>query len=44
MELRYISVPLLIAAARGDPWQVDASSQSGCAAMFCGTTFLAPNR
>ncbi|QUR67920.1 alpha/beta hydrolase [Mycobacterium spongiae] len=29
MELRYISVPLLIAEAGGDPWQVNASLQRG---------------
>jgi pimeloyl-ACP methyl ester carboxylesterase len=29
VQLRYISVPLLVAHAGGDPWQINASLQSG---------------
>ncbi|BCO38079.1 alpha/beta hydrolase [Mycobacterium heckeshornense] len=34
MQLRYISVPQLVAEAGGDPWEVNASLQSGCPAVI----------
>ena len=34
MELRYISVPFLVAEAGGDPWAIDASVQAGCPAQI----------
>jgi len=36
VHLRYISVPLLVAHAGGDPWQVNASLQSGRPAEISG--------
>lgn len=34
MELRYISIPFLVAEAGGDPWAIDASVQSGRPALI----------
>lgn len=36
MQLRYISVPALIAAAGGDPWAINQSLQSGSPAQISG--------
>lgn len=36
MQLRYISIPALIAAAGGDPWAINRSLQSGSPAQISG--------
>jgi hypothetical protein len=36
MQLRYISIPYLIAEAHGDPWAIDQSLQSGRPAQISG--------
>ncbi|ARG64354.1 hypothetical protein B1T45_27600 [Mycobacterium kansasii] len=36
MQLRYISVPLLIAEAGGDPWAINQSLQAGRPAQISG--------
>ncbi len=36
MELRYISIPFLVAEAGGDPWSISASLQSGRPARISG--------
>lgn len=35
MQLRCISIPLLVAEARSDPWQINATLQSGRPAYVC---------
>lgn len=34
MQLRYISIPFLVAEAGADPWTIDASLQAGCPARI----------
>ncbi|MGV7258603.1 putative alpha/beta hydrolase, partial [Mycobacterium kansasii] len=36
MQLRYVSVPLLIAEAGGDPWAINQSLQAGRPAQISG--------